>query len=180
MEISDLLYKAISEYGEKRILSDIAQGDSPITINAIFEHCILTLDKMGKNNPEIRGDLAEGLTHYMLTVALIPSQRKTVIQSVDIDIAVPDDRTLTSSPGDAIVISFPKTNEPSEIKKHVDKLKKIQPKSENIWVVIDEPITMDAKSYTLNKNGFTFSNIINDLINFTSNTKQSKLKIFRI
>jgi len=180
MEIKDLLYQAISEYGEKSILSDIAQGESPTPINAIFEHCMSTLDKMGKNNPEVRGALAEGLTHYMLTISLIPSQRKTVIQSVDIDIAVPDDRTLTSSPGDAIVISFPKTNELSEIKKHVDRLKKIQPKSENIWLVVDEPVNVEAKSYTLDKNGFTFSNIINDLINFTSNTKQSKLKIFRI
>jgi len=180
MEIVDLLYQAISEYGEKRILSDIAQGESSATINAIFDHCMPNLEKSGNNNSETRGALAEGLAHYMLTVALIPSQRKILIQSTDIDIVIPDARTLSSSPGDVIIISFPKTKESSEIKKHVDKLKKIQPKSENIWIVIDEPVPIDAKLYTLGRDGFTFANIINDLISFSSNTKQSKLKIFKI
>jgi len=176
----DLLYQAISDYGEKRILSDIAQGESPGTINAIFEHCMPNLEKVGGNSPESHGTLAEGLIHYMLTVALIPSQRKTVVRSIAIDVAVPDTKTLASSPDDVIVISFPKTKDPSAIKEQVDKLKKIQPRSENIWVVTDEQVPVEAKIYTLDRDEFTFSNIINDLISFTSNTKQSKLKIFRI
>lgn len=180
MEIKDILYQAISEYDEKRILSDIAQGESPVTIGTIFEHCMANLEKVGENNPEVRGALAEGLTHYLLTVALIPSQRKTVIQSVDIDVAVPDAKTLSSSPKDAVVILFPKTNELGAIKKQVDKLKKIQSKSENIWVVVDEPVPIEAKVYTLDRNDFTFSNIINDLISFSSSAKHSKLKIFKI
>jgi len=180
LEIKDILYQAISEYDEKRILSDIAQGESPVTIGTIFEHCIPNLEKAGKNNPEVRGTLAEGLTHYLLTVALIPSQRKTVMQSIDIDIAVPDAKTLSSSPKDAIVILFPKTDKLETIKERVDKLKKIQPKSENIWVVVDEQVPIGARVYTLDRNGFTFSNIINDLISFSSNAKQSKLKIFKI
>jgi len=180
LEIKDILYQAISEYDEKRIISDIAQGESPVTIDAIFEHCLQSLDNAGENNPKTRGALAEGLIHYLLTLALIPSQRKTVIQSVDIDVAVPDDKTLSLSPGDAVVILFPKTSEPKEVKGQVDKLKKIQPKSENIWVVADEPVHVEAKVYTLDRKEFTFSNIINDLISFLSDTKQSKLKIFRI
>jgi hypothetical protein len=180
MEIRDLLYKAISEYGEKRILSDIAQGESSTTISAIFEKCIPTLEKTGENNSKSLGSLAEGLIHYLLTVALIPSQRKTTVHAVDIDVAVPDTKTLSSSPNNVIIISFPKTKEPSVIIEHVNKLKKIQPKSENIWVVIDEPVSVEGKLYTLDKDEFTFSNIVNDLISFTSNTKQSKLKIFRI
>lgn len=180
MEIKDFLYQAISEYGEKRILSDIAQGESPVTINAIFDHCTPDLEKVGKNNPEIVGSLAEGLTHYMLTVALIPSQRKTVLESVDIDIAVPDVKTLSSSPENVIIISFPKTREINKIKELISKLKKIQPKTENIWLVVDEPVSVEAKVYTLDRNEFTFANMINDLINFSSNAKQSKLKIFRI
>ncbi len=180
MEPKDLLYKAIAEYGEKRILSDIAQGESPVAISAIFEDCITNLEEERKNDPEIRGALAEGLMHYMLTVSLIPSQRKTVMQSVDIDVAVPDTKSLTTSPEKVIVISFPKTNEVNKINAQIEQLKKIQPKSENIWVVTNEPTPIKGKIYTLDKNEFTFSNIINDLINFSSGTKQSKLKIFRI
>jgi hypothetical protein len=180
LEIKDILYQAISQYEEKRIVSDIAQGESPTTISAIFEYCMPNLEKVGWHNPEIRGAFAEGLTHYMLTLALIPSQRTTFVKSIDIDVAVPDVKTLASSPDDAVVIIFPKTDESRAIKEHVAKLKKIQPKSENIWVVVDKAIPVDAKIYTLDNKEFTFSNIINDLISFTSNKKQSKLKIFKI
>lgn len=180
MEISDILYQAISEYQEKKILSDIAQGESSEAISTIFSHCMLNLDKVGGNMPETRGALAEGLTHYMLTVALIPSQRKTTLGTTDIDVAVPDVRTLSSSPEDAVIICFSKTDQMQTVREQVDRLKKIQPKSENIWIVTDKHISADAKVYSLDRDQFTFANIINDLISFSSNKKQSKLKIFRI
>ena len=180
MEIKDILYQAIFDYQEKRILSDIAQGESPETISAIFNQCVPNLDKIGGNGAETRGALAEGLTHYMLTVSLIPSQRKTSLDAIDIDVAVPDVRTLFSSPKDAIVICFSKSEQAQLIIEQVDKLKKIQPKSENIWLVTDKPISVDVKVYSLDVNQFTFANIINDLISFVSNKKQSKLKIFKI
>ncbi|MGI0101499.1 MAG: hypothetical protein ACREA7_02765 [Nitrosotalea sp.] len=180
MEIKDILYQAISDYQEKRILSDIAQGESSEAISTIFSHCIPNLDKVGGNRPETRGALAEGLTHYMLTVALIPSQRKTTLDATDIDVAVPDARTLSSSPEDVIVICFSKTDEIQAIKEQVNKLKKIQSKSENIWLVTDKTVSADAKVYSLDNDQFTFANIINDLISFLSNKKQSRLKIFKI
>ncbi len=180
MEIKDILYQAISDYQEKRILSAIAQGESSEAISTIFSHCMPNLDKIGGNKPETRGALAEGLAHYMLTVALIPSQRKTTLGTIDIDIAVPDAKTLSSSPEDAVIICFSKTDQMQTIKEQVDKLKKIQPKSENIWIVTDKPMSADIRVYSLDNDQFTFANIINDLISFSSNKKQSRLKIFRI
>ena len=175
MEVKDILYQAISWYQEQRILSDIVHGESPTAISAIYFHCIPELDRL-----EIHISFAESFIHYMLTTALIPSQRKTMLQSVDIDIVVPDAKTLVSSPQDAIIISFPKTGELETIKEHVKKLKKIQSNSENIWIVLDRQAPIDVKVYTLDKDHFTFSNIINDLISFSSNKTQSKLKIFKI
>ena len=180
MELKDILYQAISGYGEHRILSDIVQGESPISIGAIFDRCIPEIDRFSGNKPEIRASFAEGLIHYMLTVALIPSQRKTSLHSVEIDVVIPDTKTLASSPKDSVVISFPKTDELESINEHVKKLKEIQPNSENIWVVLDRQVPIDAKVYTLDKDHFTFGNIINDLISFSSNKKQSKLKIFKM
>ena len=175
MEVKDILYQAISWYQEQRILSDIVHGESPTAISAIYFHCIPELDRL-----EIHISFAESFIHYMLTTALIPSQRKTMLQSVGIDIVVPDAKTLVSSPQNAIIISFPKTNELNVIREYVYDLKKIQPNSDNIWVVLDKQMSVDAKVYTLDKDHFSFSNIINDLISFSSNKTQSKLKIFKI
>ena len=179
MELSEVIYSAISEYGEQRILSDIVQGESPDVIKVIFEHCILNLEKNETVKSDIFGAVAEGLLHYMLTTTMIQSQRKTLFQSVDIDIAVPDTRTLTVSPQDVIIVSFPKTDNVDNIKSQIEKIKKVQPNSNNIWVVLENNVPMEAKVYTL-KDSMTFANIINDLISFSSNKKQSKLKIFKI
>ena len=180
MESKDLLYKAISGYREQQILSDIVQGESPNAICTIYDNCIPEIDEFTGNRSEIRASFAEGLMHYMLSTALIPSQRKTSFKSVEIDIAVPDTKTLASSPQDVVLISFPKTSESKEIEEHVNQIKIIQENPDNIWVVLDRHIPIDARVYSLDRDNFTFANIINDLISFSSNKKQSKLKIFKI
>ena len=180
MEVKDILYQAISGYQEQRILSDIVHGESPTTISTIYDHCIPELDRFTGDKSEIHTSFAEGLIHYMLTTALISSQRKTMHQSVEIDIVVPDVKTLALSPQEAVVISFPKTSESKEIEEHVNQIKIIQENPDNIWVVLDRHIPIDARVYSLDRDNFTFANIINDLISFSSNKKQSKLKIFKI
>ena len=179
LELSEIIYSAISDYGEQRILSDIVQGESPDVIKVIFEHCISSIEKNETVESDTYGAVAEGLLHYLLTVSMIPSQRKTLFQSVEVDIAIPDTRTLTASPQDVIIVSFPKTDNVESIKSQIEKIKKIQPNSNNIWVVLEKDIPVEAKVYTL-KDSMTFANIVNDLISVLSTKKQSKLKIFKI
>ena len=179
LELSEIIYSAISDYGEQRILSDTVQGESPDVIKTIFEHCMTKIENDETAKSDTYGSVAEGLLHYMLTVSMIPSQRKSSFQSVEVDIAVPDTRTLTTSSQDVIIIYFPKTDDVGNIKSQIEKIKKIQPNSNNIWVVLENNVPLDAKVYTL-KDSMTFSNIVNDLIRFSSTKKQSKLKIFKI
>ena len=179
MELGEILYGIISEYGEQRILSDIIQGESTEIIKNIFEQCVSNIEKNGEIRPDTRVTVAEGLSHYLLTLAMIPSKRKTTFQSVEIDIAVPDTITLGSSPRDVIVISFPKTKDIDIIKSQIENMKKLQPNQDNIWIVIEDEMKLDAKVYTLSGD-ITFANMVNDLISFTAGKKQSKLKIFKI
>ncbi len=181
MEIKEILYKAITNYEEHKIVSDIAQGNSPETINTICSECMPILENIEGKKSEKIASFAEGLIHYLLTVALIPSQRKTSLNLVDVDVVIPDISTLSSSPQDAILIAFPKTSDPQSIKKRVIELTKIQPHKENILLVLDNDLILDVKTYQVNHNNKeSFSNILNDIIWFTSNKKLSKLKIFKI
>ncbi|MDE1812197.1 MAG: hypothetical protein KGI19_08070 [Thaumarchaeota archaeon] len=179
LEIGDILRNAISEYGEQRILSDIVQGESAEVIKHIFEQCMSNIEKTDGIKPDTRVTVSEGLMHYLLTITMIPSKRKTTFQSVDIDIAVPDTITLGTSPQDVIMISFPKTSDVNAIKSQIENMKKIQPNTSNIWMILEKDMQYGVKTYTL-QDTMTFTNIINDLIGFTSNKKQSKLKIFKI
>jgi len=179
LELGEILYGIISEYGEQRILSDIIQGESTEIIKSIFEQCISNIEKNNEMGPDTRVTVAEGLSHYLLTMAMIPSKRKTTFQSVEIDIAVPDTITLGTSPQDVILISFPKTNDINSIKSQIENMKKLQPNQDNIWIVLEKDMKLGAKTYTLSGD-ITFANMVNDLISFTAGKKQSKLKIFKI
>ena len=181
MEIKEILYNAIRNYQEHKIISDIAQGESPETINSLCSECIPILEKIEGEKSEKIISFAEGLVHYLLTVALIPSQRKIMFSSVGVDVVIPDTQTLSSSPENALVIAFPKTSDPQSIKEKVTELIKIQPHKENIWLVLENELSLEVKTYKMdNSEKEPFTNIINDIIWFASNRKQSKLKIFRI
>ena len=181
MAVKEILYNAINNYKEYRILSDIAQGNSSETLNAICNECIPLLEKLEGSKSENLISFAESFIHYLLTVALIPSQRKTVHAGIEIDVVIPNVTTLTSSPQDAIIITFPKTTDHKFIQKQVAELTKIQPYKDNIWFILENALPLEARGYIINQNEKThFTNIINDIIGFLSNKKQSKLKLFRI
>ncbi len=181
MEIKDILYKTIKKYGEQRILSDIAQGNSSDAINIICNDCIPILKNLEGENAEKIISFTEGLIHYLLTVALIPSQRKTTLNAINVDVVIPDISTLSTSAQNALVLAFQKTNDNQSINKRINELKMIQPHKENIWVILNNNLNLDVKTYQVDYSNLeSFSNILNDIIWFVSNKKQSKLKIFKI
>lgn len=180
MDIKEILYNSIDNYS-KYIVSDIAQGKSSEVIETICKECKDQLDNIEGNKSEILGTFAEGLVHYLLTTALIPSQRKITFNDVYVDISIPDVKILGASPQDALIISFPKTNNVSTIKNRLTELTKIQSTKENIWFVLEDEIDIGIRVYSINNKGnFPFSNMVNDVIGFLTNKKQSKLKLFRI
>lgn len=180
MEIKEILYNSIERHS-KHIVSYIAQGKSSEIIETILQECSDELDKKIGNKPEIFGTFAEGFVHYLLTNALIPSQRKITFNDVYVDISIPDIKTLGTTPQDALIISFPKTNDNREIKNRIEEISKIQPINENHWMVLDSNQDLGIRTYAIKGNGtFSFSNIINDVIGFITNRKQSKLKLFRV
>lgn len=180
MEIKEILYNSIDKHS-KYIVSDIAQGKSSEVIETIYEECKDQLSKLGNNKSEILGTYAEGLSHYLLTTALIPSQRKIIFKDVYVDVLIPNIKILDTSPQDALIISFPKTNDILTIKNKLSEISKIQPIKENIWTVLENQIKIESKTYSINNSGdFPFSNMVNDIISFLTNKKQSRLKLFRI
>ena len=179
MEIKDILYNSIENHKEY-IVSDIAQGKSSEIIETICKECFPALDKFEGNKSEILGGFAESLMHYLLTTALIPSQRKFTINNTYVDVLIPDTKTLYSNPQDALIIIFPKSSDVLTIKNRIDEITKIQPNKENLWFVLQNDFP-EVKTYSFDKNTKnSFSNILNDIIGFLTNKKQSKLRLFRI
>ena len=117
--------------------------------------------------------------HYFLTLAIIPSQRKISQKDVEIDIVMPDLRTLLSNPKDSLIIVFPKSNNKDLIKKRILDLEKIHSVKENIWLVLDEDLEFKNKTYLIENGTNSLNKILDDIIEFYSSRKQSKLKIIK-
>ena len=94
----------------------------------------------------------------MLTIVLIPSQRKIQKDAIDIDIVVPNLKTLETNPKNAILICIPEIHEYT-IESQIKEMNSLQPNRENIWYVTEKNIK--EKTYSINNQ--TFWKIINEI-----------------
>ena len=105
---------------------------------------------------------------------------KVEYQGVELDIVIPDTRTLEKDSKMTLLIIIPKSSDKKIIDGKISQLKKIQPMKENIWIVLSEQMQLDCKSFTLSKNNNTFSKIIFEIAQFSNVGKSNKFKILRI
>lgn len=177
--VKDILYKELSKISENKILLEISKKNSSKVISEIISKCSPKIKQITRNLEEDLGNLAESLMHYFLTLALIPSQRKVSEKNLEIDIVIPDLRTLQHDPKDALVILFPKTADTSLIKKCITDIEKIQPFKENIWLVMNKILEFSNKTYQINSDTGSVSKILDDIDEFFSNKKQTRFKIMK-
>ena len=148
-------------------------------IDEIIQNCYDKILTMGEKNESI-GVLATGMLHYLLTNALITSQRKIEHSGEELDIVIPGIKTLEKDPKKTLLICILKTSDINKINKKIEKLEKIQLEKENIWLVLSEDIPTEKKSFILSKNSNTFSKIIFEIAQFTNVSGTDKFKILRI
>ena len=79
-----------------------------------------------------------------------------------------------------LVIIIPKTSDKKVIEEKINRLTKIQPVKENIWVVLSENIDIDYKTFVLSKENNSFSKIIFKIAQFSNVGRSNKFKILRI
>ena len=175
--VKEYLFEYISK--SKKIPLLISEQKFSEAIEDIIANCydkIITLSEKS----EALGILATGVLHYLLTNALINSQRKIEFQGVEIDIVIPDTKTLEKDPKKTLIIYIPKTTNTDTIIKQLRKLEKIQPEKQNIWIVLSKKIDLDNKSYIIGNQNNSFSEIIFDIAQFINVQDQNKFKILKI
>ena len=176
--IKDYLFEYISK-SESKIQKLISEQKFSDIINDVVKNCYdkaITL----ATKEEALGVLATGLLHYLLTNALINSQRKIEHNGVEIDIVIPDTKTLEKDPKMSLVIYIPKTNSKETITKKLNQIERIQPEKQNIWLVLSDTQEFDNKTYIIGKENNSFSNIIFDVAQFVNVQGQNKFKILRV
>ena len=75
---------------------------------------------------------------------------------------------------------MPKSIEKNTIKERLMELQKIQPEKQNIWLVLSKDLGFKSKTYVIQKEKSSFSNIIYDIAKFVNVQGHNKFKILRI
>jgi hypothetical protein len=148
-------------------------------INEVIENCYDKVITMDTKDVAI-GILATGVLHYLLTNALLSSQRKIECGGIELDIVIPDVKTLEKDSKKTLLICIPKSSDKKIIDEKISALEKIQPNQENIWVVLSEDIILDKKTFVLSKGDNSFSKIIFEIAQFSNVHGTNKFKILRI
>ncbi len=148
-------------------------------IKEITTNCYDKIISM-RGKEESVGILATGLLHYLLTNALINSQRKIEYDGNELDIVIPDVKTLEKDPKKTLLICIPKSSDSAIINEKISNLEKIQSEKENIWLVLSEDIPTEKKSFILSKDNNTFSKIIFEIAKFSNVGGSNKFKILRV
>jgi len=176
--IKDYLFDYLSKSDEKiqKLISDKKFSE---IIDDVIANCYDKIITLGEKDESI-GVLATGLLHYLLTNALINSQRKVEYQGIEIDIAIPDIKTLEKDPKKTLLICIPKSSNKKIIEEKISQLEKIQSEKENIWVILSENILIDKKSFVLSKENNSFSKIIFEISQFSNVGGTNKFKILRV
>jgi len=175
--IKDYLFDHIEK--SNSIENLIHEKKFDVVINEIVENCYDKVILMDKKEEAV-GILATGILHYLLTNALLSSQRKVDYQGMELDIVIPDTRTLEKDAKMTLLILIPKSSDKKIIDEKISQLRKIQPTKENIWAVLSEDISIDCKSFVLSKDNNSFSKIIFEIARFSNVGGSNKFKILRI
>ena len=175
--IKDHLFDYIKK--SNTIAKLISEKKFDAIINEIVENCYDKIILMNKKEVAI-GILATGILHYLLTNALLNSQRKVDYQGTELDIVIPDIRTLEEDAKMTLLILIPKSSDKKIIDEKISQLRKIQPTKENIWLVLSEDISIDCKSFVLSKGNNSFAKIIFEIAQFLNVGRSNKFKILPI
>lgn len=152
------LYSVLNEFGKENIQIEFQNNinSSIPKIKEILSKTIATIyekkeniDSDSNNFEKPLSILCESFLHFLLTTTSLPSQRKIMLNELEIDLVIPDIKTLYKDPKKTLIIIFYKDSSTSE---DIKKLDNIQKNKENIWLVSSTPLDINYRNYVLYEN----------------------------
>jgi hypothetical protein len=182
LDVKIILYDALDRMDKDNIRTllnkDIQYSKS--IINSVFKNCQSKLNAGWDIDNYI--NFGEALLHFLLTVTMIPSERKITINDLEVSIIIPILKNLKSN-NNALLIKFldSKNNDYEDI---INKLSLIQPNKKNIWLVTTSILKTEINNFVIsmedfNENNclFKFNQIIVKIDQFLKDINYTGLKI---
>jgi hypothetical protein len=189
VEIKEVLYAEIDNIGGKDVIRAQLSTDisnSKYIINTLLDKCAVSLNKDNQIEDEFVL-FSEALLHFLLTMAMIPAERKIVVDNIDIDILIPNSKNLKTDNEKALMIHFLK-NKNEKVNDNIKKMSFVQKNKNNIWLVSSEDIESNHNTFivtsSLSVNDYAerpiypFCEILIKIDEFLKNINYTGLKIF--
>ena len=162
MSIKNDLYSVLNDFGKESLQIEF-QSNINSSVHKIKEILSKTIamryekkDKEMNNNYNYNDSekplslLCEAFLHYLLTTTLLPSQRKIMLKDVEIDLVIPDLKSLYKDPSKSLIIKFDKDSKTFD---YINRLQNNIPiYKENIWLVSSTPLCINYRNYVIYKN----------------------------
>ncbi len=164
MSINNDLYSVLNDLGKESLQIEF-QSNINSSVPKIKEIISKTIELRYKNKDKemLANDnyndsekplslLCESLLHFLLTITSLPSQRKIMLKDVEIDLVIPDLKSLNKDPKKSLIIKFDKN---ASTINYIDRLHNNIPiDRENVWIVSPMPLDIDSRNrnYVIYKN----------------------------
>ena len=156
MSIKNDLYSVLNDLGKESLQIEF-QSNINSSVPKIKEIISKTIELRYKNKDKemLYNDnyndsekslslLCESLLHFLLTITSLPSQRKIMLKDVEIDLVIPDLKSLNKDPKKSLIIKFDK--DVSTIN-YIDRLHNNIPiDRENVWIVSPTPLDINSRN----------------------------------
>jgi len=149
------LYSVLNDFGKENIQIEF-QHNINSSIPKIKEILSKTIATIYEKKENIDSDynnfekplsiLCEAFLHLLLTTTFLPSQRKIMLNELEIDLIIPDIKTLYKDPKKTLIIKFDKDSSTLE---YIKKIDNIQKNKENIWIVSSSPLDTNYRNYVV-------------------------------
>ncbi|HEX5187381.1 MAG TPA: hypothetical protein VFV86_10880 [Nitrososphaeraceae archaeon] len=159
MSIKNDLYTILNNIGKEDLQIEFQNNinSSIPKIKEIISRAILMRNQVkNKENGDTHYSskyyplLCEAFLHFLLTATFLSSQRKIKINDLEIDLVIPDLRTLNQDPQKAIIIKFDKD---IAISDYITRLQNtISIPQNNLWLVSSTPLFLPYRNYVIFKN----------------------------
>jgi hypothetical protein len=181
MSIKNDLYSVLNDFGKESLQIEFQSNiysSVPKIKEILFKTIAMRFEKKDKdiNNHCNYNDsekplslLCEAFLHFLLTTTSLPSQRKIILKDVEIDLVIPDLKSLYKDPNKSLIIKFDKD---SKTINYINTVHNNIPISrENIWIVSSTPLGIDYRNYVIyeNKKDEEFNNLFIDNNNIKKN-----------
>lgn len=174
--IKNAVYKVIERIGEDRIITGFGGGNGRTILDDLTGTCLAEAASIDGNDLKKRIVVGTVLLHYLCSTLLIPTQRKVDVDGIQLDMVVPDTRTLRTDWNSCLILCILESVDNRYVAERISDAKRLQPNEANIWVVSPAEIDLGFRTFVIPG---SFSDIIDEMNAFSEKSRSSRFKIFK-